>query len=128
MNLLLHHLVSFQVFLSETTPEPLSISNGAKASKSADSVNCLFGKANAAGDCVGGNGGIFGTISNILIYLVGAISVLMLIYGGLRYVTSTGDSARVKGAKDTIVYAIIGIVVALLAYAIVGFVTANIKN
>ena len=46
----------------------------------------------------------------------------MLIIGGLRYVISQGDANNVKQAKDTILYAIIGIVVAILAYAVVNFV------
>jgi hypothetical protein len=46
----------------------------------------------------------------------------MLIYGGIRYTISGGDSSSVTAAKNTIMYAVIGIVVALLAYAIVNFV------
>ncbi len=62
------------------------------------------------------------TIADTLIYIVGAVAVLMLIIGGLRYVISQGDSAAVKQAKDTILYGIIGVVVAILAYAIVAFI------
>lgn len=68
------------------------------------------------------DGGIFRTIVNVLLYIIGAIAVIMLIIGGIRYVTSGGDSSAVTGAKNTILYAIIGIVVAVLAYAIVNFV------
>jgi hypothetical protein len=50
----------------------------------------------------------------------------MLIWGGLQYVISSGDSKRVESAKSTILYAIIGIVVALLAFAIVSFVTGQL--
>jgi hypothetical protein len=46
----------------------------------------------------------------------------MLIYGGIRYVVSGGDSNRVKDAKNTVLYAIIGLVVAILGYAIVQWV------
>jgi hypothetical protein len=46
----------------------------------------------------------------------------MIIYGGIRYTTSAGDSSHVKAAKDTILYAVVGLVVAILAYAIVNFV------
>lgn len=74
-----------------------------------------------------GSKGVFATIADILIYLVGAIAVIMLIIGGLRYVISQGDSTQVKQAKDTILYAIIGIVVAVLAYAIVHFIATNLK-
>lgn len=70
----------------------------------------------------------FRSITNTLIFIVGAIAVLMLIIGGLRYVLSGGDSAGVKGAKDTILFAIIGIIVAILAFAIVNFVIVNINK
>ncbi len=93
------------------------INEAAKCSQAKSQVNTLFG-----------DGGIFGIISNILIFLVGAISVLMLIYGGLQYVISAGDKTRVEGAKNTILYAIIGIVVALLAYAAVTFVTTSLTS
>lgn len=67
-------------------------------------------------------GGLFGTVANVLIFIVGAVSVIVLIVGGLRYVLSGGNAAQVQGAKNTILYAIVGIVVAVAAYAIVQFV------
>jgi hypothetical protein len=63
-----------------------------------------------------------GTIVNILLFLVGTVSVLSIIIGGIFYVTSSGDSSNVTKAKNTIFYAIIGLVVSLLAYAIVNWV------
>lgn len=85
-------------------------------------------QANSQPDTLFGSGGIFQTIANILIFLVGAIAVIMLILGGLQYVISNGDSKRVEGAKNTILYAIIGIVVAILAYAAVAFVTGSLTG
>lgn len=66
------------------------------------------------------------TAVNVLLYVLGAIAVLVIIIGGIRYVTSAGDASRVKLAKDTILYAVIGLVIAILAYAIVNFVVTNI--
>jgi hypothetical protein len=90
--------------------------------------------APAGGVCSNGDGtrtvpGTIQQITDILIFLVGAISVLMIIIGGVRYVTSGGDQAGTKSAKDTIMYAVIGLVVAFMAYAIVHFIVAsfNIK-
>ena len=74
-----------------------------------------------------GQGGIFQIVANILLFIVGAVAVIMLIIGGLRYVTSNGDQNAVTGAKNTIMYAIIGIVVAFLAYAAVNFVVAQLS-
>ena len=69
-----------------------------------------------------GQGGIFTIVANTLIFLVGAIAVIFLIIGGLRYVVSNGDSKNVTAAKDTILYAIVGIVVAVVSFALVQFV------
>jgi hypothetical protein len=74
---------------------------------------------------VTGNGGVFQTITNVLLFIIGAISVIMLIIGGIRYVVSGGDSSAVTSAKNTILYAIVGIIVALLAYALVNFVLTS---
>lgn len=62
------------------------------------------------------------TIVNVLLFILGAIAVIMIIIGGIRYTTSNGDAGNIKSAKDTILYAVVGLVVAILAYAIVNFV------
>jgi hypothetical protein len=46
----------------------------------------------------------------------------MIVLGGIRYTTSNGEASQVKGAKDTILYAVIGLIVAIMAFAIVNFV------
>lgn len=61
-------------------------------------------------------------VINILLFVVGAAAVIMLIIGAIRYVVSAGDQQAVAGAKNTIIYAIVGIVVAVMAFAIVNFV------
>lgn len=65
------------------------------------------------------------TVTNTLLLVVGIAAVIMLIIGGLRYIFSGGNNEQVNAAKNTILYAVIGIVVALLAYAIVNFVLAR---
>jgi hypothetical protein len=69
-----------------------------------------------------GPDGVFTQITNTVLFAVGIISVIMLIWGGLRYVVSGGDSKKVTDAKNTILYAIIGLIIAILAFAIVNFV------
>lgn len=61
-------------------------------------------------------------VVNVLLFIVGVASVVMIIIGGLRYTTSGGDASNVTAAKNTILYAIVGLVVASLAFAIVNFV------
>lgn len=73
----------------------------------------------------GGNTDLTVTVSNVLsvvFAIVGIIAVVMVVIGGVNYVTSQGDSAKIQKAKNTIMYGIIGMVIALLAFAIVNFV------
>ena len=93
-----------------------TINDGATAAQGTGTEECLFGGGDCAGD------GIFKTITNVLLFLIGAVSVIMLIIGGIRYAVAGGDSTAVSSAKNTILYAVIGIIVSLLAYAIVNFV------
>lgn len=95
----------------------LGMAEGASSARGVDQVADLFGQT-----------GTFRTITNVLLFLVGAISVIMLIVGGLRYVVSGGDSTAVQGAKNTILYAIVGIIVAILAYAAVSFVISSFSG
>lgn len=67
------------------------------------------------------------TIINILSILVGAVSVIMIIIGGFRYVISNGDSNGLSGAKNTILYAIVGLVIVIFAQSIVRFVLTNVN-
>ena len=62
------------------------------------------------------------TIVNVLLFIVGSISVVMIIVGGLLYASSAGDGGRVTMAKNTVMYAVVGLIVSFLAFAIVNFV------
>ncbi|MBR3144202.1 hypothetical protein IKF12_03350 [Candidatus Saccharibacteria bacterium] len=65
-------------------------------------------------------------ILNAIIIVLSIVCVAVIIIGGVQYMTSSGDAGKVKKAKDTILYAIIGLVVCALAATIVNFVIANI--
>lgn len=95
--------------------EEYTIANGASDAKSSSQQADLFG-----------TDGLFTKIINAALYLIGAISVLMLIYGGIRYTLSAGNATSVTAAKNTILYAIVGIVVSLLAFAIVNWVLTTL--
>lgn len=71
-----------------------------------------------------GPNSIWTKIINVLIFIIGAVAVIMIIIGGLRYVLSNGDQSSITSAKNTILYSIVGLVVAILASAIVNFVIA----
>jgi cytochrome bd-type quinol oxidase subunit 2 len=64
-------------------------------------------------------------IINIFSVIVGVIAVIMIIIGGLKYITSGGESSNVSGAKNTIIYAIVGLIIVALAQFIVHFVLSN---
>jgi len=61
------------------------------------------------------------TVVNVLLYFIGALSVIMIIYGGFKYITSSGESSGITSAKNTILYALIGLIIAVLAFSIVNF-------
>ena len=65
-------------------------------------------------------------VINIFSLVVGIVAIIMIIVGGLKYITSSGDSGNVQSAKNTILYAIIGLVVVALAQFIVRFVLSKI--
>ena len=67
-------------------------------------------------------------ILNMVIGIIGIVAVIVIIIGGIQYMTSSGDAGKVKKAKDTILYGVIGLVIVALAYAIVNFVIGTILN
>ena len=75
-----------------------------------------------------GDTGAFRQVTNTILYIVGIIAVIMLIIGGIKYVVSGGDSKKVTDAKNTVLYAIIGLVIAFLAFAIVNFVISALPS
>jgi len=62
------------------------------------------------------------TIINVIIGVVGFVAVVMMIIGGISFITSQGDAAKVTKARNTILYGVVGLIVAILAFAIVNFV------
>ena len=88
------------------------------------------GVAAAGGNCNEAGSGstvnrIVAVVVNILSTLVGIVAVIMVILGGFKYVTSNGDTSNVQSAKNTILFAIVGLVVVALAQVIVRFVLSE---
>ncbi len=101
-----------------------------------NSVNCgaCLDTGTAGTDCNGTTGDASGKVNdlihliiNIFSLIVGVIAVIMIIVGGLKYITSSGDSNNVSAAKNTILYAIIGLIVVALAQVIVRFVLTKVN-
>ena len=99
------------------TAGALTLQEGAEAARCDGCPEDLFGDA-----------GVFKQITNTILYIVGVIAVIVLIIGGIRYLISGGDSKKVTDAKNTVLYAIIGLIIALLSFAIVNFVISALPN
>lgn len=84
------------------------------------------GDCSTTGDATDKVNSVIGTVINMLTILVGVVAVIMIMWGGMRYVTSGGDSGKVTTAKNTIIYAIIGLVVVALSQFIVRFVLSKL--
>lgn len=96
-----------------------------------DGIDCITTGANNAktgGAKSSDLTSVFQLVTNILLFLIGAISVIMIVVGGIKYTTSNGNAEQIKSAKNTIMYAIVGVIVAILAYAVVNFVITNLAG
>lgn len=65
-------------------------------------------------------------IIKVILFIVGILAVIMIIFGGIQYLLSAGDTSKTEKAKNTILYAVVGLVVAILAYALVTWVVSAI--
>ena len=95
----------------------MTLREGAEAARCDGCPKDLFGDA-----------GVFKQVTNTILYIVGIVAVIMLIIGGIKYVISGGDAKKVTDAKNTVLYAIIGLVIAFLAFAIVNFVISALPT
>lgn len=99
-----------------TTPvSAYSIQEGVNAAHGTNQPTDLFGTT-----------GVITYVTNILLFVVGILSVIMIIIGGLRYVVSGGNSTAITAAKNTILYAIVGLIIAFLAFALINFVLSSL--
>ena len=103
--------------LPASTAGATTLQEGAEAARCDGCPSDLFGET-----------GVFRQVTNTVLYIVGIIAVIMLIIGGIKYVVSGGDSKKVTDAKNTVLYAIIGLVICFLAFAIVNFVITTLPS
>ena len=69
---------------------------------------------------------IIKNVINVLLFASGIIAIIMIIIGGINYTLSSGDNAKVASAKNTVLYAVVGLVVASLSFVVVNFIVARI--
>ncbi|MBR2641258.1 hypothetical protein IKD49_02260 [Candidatus Saccharibacteria bacterium] len=110
-------IVGIIIVLGAGSVSALTLQEGAEAARCDGCPADLFGDT-----------GVFKQVTNVILYIVGIIAVIMLIIGGIKYVVSGGDSKKVTDAKNTVLYAIIGLVIAFLAFAIVNFVISALPS
>ena len=110
-------MAGFVVLAVVPETSALTLREGAEAARCDGCTSDLFGDT-----------GAFRQVTNTILYIVGIIAVVMLIIGGIKYVVSGGDSKKVTDAKNTVLYAIIGLVIAFLAFAIVNFVISALPS
>lgn len=119
----------------------IGIATTSYASAAEETPAPATGACASAGDCIGRGvtsaggtgsqadvGTIIKTIVNVLLFVLGAVSVVMIIIGGMKYTLSQGDSSSLTSAKNTILYSVIGLVVAIFAYGIVNFVLTQFSS
>lgn len=110
---------------SSTSPE---LKNGLCAGVNLDvTSNCASGGL-TPGQANQKLNNIIHTVINLLSVVVGVVAVIMIIVGGLRYITSGGSDTSVTGAKNTILYAIIGLIIVALAQIMVRFILGKITQ
>lgn len=97
--------------------------NTAKA-KSLDNAKAGLKKASSA-DSGSDVNTTAGNIVSTLLFIAGLLAVIVIIYSGIKYITANGDKQKIESAKNTLIYAIAGLVIAIVAYAIVNFVISN---
>ena len=96
----------------------LSGSVSAQVSKGIDTATTSEMK----GKSIDGDKGLIKTVVNVLLWAVGILSVIMIIFSGFRYITSAGDTSKTKSAQSTLIYSVVGLIVAIMAWAIVHMV------
>ncbi|HEY5138592.1 MAG TPA: hypothetical protein VIJ25_04655 [Methylococcales bacterium] len=98
----------------------------------ADAKTDACNAINAGADCSSTNGGadigkVITIIVNVLSMVIGIIAVIMIMIGGFKYVISGGDANSVASAKNTVLYAVVGLIVVVLAQTVVRFVLFKLK-
>ena len=80
------------------------------------------------GDNLTGNNGVFLRAVRIIAFLAGSAAVILIIVAGVQYVISNGDASKVSSAKNTIIYAVIGLIIIFIAQAIITFVIKKVTS
>jgi|APCry1669189034_1035192.scaffolds.fasta_scaffold130043_1 hypothetical protein len=121
-------IVGLQLVANKATVTAESYDSVKSVCDAAGNKGSVCGNQGTSGkDPVTGKGGAIDVAANIISWAAGAIAVIVIIFAGFRFTTSGGDSGKVSSARNTIIYAAIGLLVIVLARVIVSFVIGNIN-
>ena len=125
-------LMPTSVYAAPTTPFDCSKAGSAQKVVACGACQAEEGSSwdSDNGTCTRASQDLSGTVKtviNVMLFIIGILSVIMIVYGGIRYTISRGKQEDITSAKNTIMYAVVGLVVAILAFSIVNFVVGNVK-
>ena len=90
---------------------------------------CALNSSSAACQDLSKPDGLSNTLknaTNTVLFIAGALAVIMIIYGAIRFMTAHGNEKQVESARLIVTYSVIGLIIAILAYALVNFVLSNL--
>lgn len=99
---------------------------GVDCNTAQERTSAVCSDKNPATNPIAGEGGLILNLAQIITFIAGAAAIILLIIGGIRYITSSGDAANIKSAKDTVINALIGLVVVVMAQAFIIFIIVRL--
>lgn len=117
------------LFVTTLAPLPGSVAHatdvlqGACSGPGSGSAVC---RGKSTQDPLTGPNGVLTTVTNILAWVAGTAAVIFVVVGGIKYITAAGAPAEVQKAKETIIFALVGVVLIVLARAIITFVLSRV--
>jgi len=118
------------VLMGSVTTPALSMAAGIQTSDACAGLNALNGKNSGTCDKSSQSSlqGIIHFAVQTLAWVLGVAAIIMIILSGFKYITAGGDSGKISSAKNTLIFALVGLVVAALAQFMVSFVLSSTKD
>lgn len=113
-------LVAVPVTVSAAT---FDLHNNVNCAGAGDSTVC---QTTASDDPVSGKNGVLRNVTRLIAVIAGIAAAVIMVLGGIKYITSNGDAQAVSRAKSTIIFAAVGLVVIVAAQWIIGFVISKV--
>lgn len=124
MNLLKKTLLALSIVTMSFVPAFVPVVVGATTPQEAacEGIGVASGESCSGEEAGNSISNLVGSVINILSWIVGIISIIMIIIGGLKFVTANGNAQSAAAARSTVIYALVGVVVAVSAQILVRFV------